>query len=112
MSQSDYVLRLVEGFSRIVARIVAGRRAGRLDEAQAEIASAAASVAGVEMTLVDLVGIEVIGRGMVDPARREVLRVLCAERAEVEAARGDAAAAARWRGHAEGLASMRGPGGS
>lgn len=102
--QTDYVLRLVEGFARVIARITAGRRAGRLDEAQAEIAAAAASMAGVDLSLVDLVGVEALAAGLRDPARREVLGRLCGERAEVEAARGDAAAAARWRRHAEALA--------
>jgi hypothetical protein len=106
----DYVLRLVEAFARVLARAVAGRRAGRLDEVQAELEAAAASMAGVELRLVELVGPAAVVAQLADPARLDFLARLCAERAEVEAARGDEAAAARWRAHATTLAAAVPPG--
>jgi hypothetical protein len=108
--QRDYVLRLAEAFARVLARAVAGRRAGRLDEVQAELETASASLAGVELRLVELVGPVAVAAQLADPARLDLLSRLCDERAEVEAARGDEPAAARWRGHARALAAAVPPG--
>ncbi len=97
---ADYVQRMVEGLARVLARIALGRKAGRLDEAQAEIADAAARIAGVDISLVDALGPAAIAAHLDDRRRLDALAALCDERAEVEAARGDTAAAARWRSHA------------
>jgi hypothetical protein len=97
---ADYVQRMVEGLARTLSRIAAGRKAGRLDQAQAEIADAAARVAGVDISLVDALGPTAITAHLDDHFRLGALASLCEERAEIEAARGDAAAAERWRSHA------------
>jgi hypothetical protein len=107
---SDYVLRLVEGLARVMARIAAGRRAGRLDEAAAEIEAAAASLGGIDLRLVEASEPAVVAALVVDPARRDVLARLAAERAELERARGDGAAGARWRRVADALAASVPPG--
>lgn len=97
---ADYVQRMVEGLARVLARIAAGRKAGRLDEAQGEIADAASRIAGVDISLVDVLGPLAITAHLDDRFRLDALASLCDERAELEAARGDQAAAGRWRGHA------------
>jgi len=107
---SDYILRLVEGLAKVMARIAAGRRAGRLDEAAAEIESAVASLGGIDLRLVEVSDPAVVAALVVDPARRDVLARLAAERAGVERARGDGAAEARWRRIADALAASVPPG--
>lgn len=97
---ADYVQRMVEGLARVLARIAASRTAGRLDEAQAEIGEAAARIAGVDISLVDALGPMAIAAHLDDRFRLGALASLCDERAEIEAARGDAPAAGRWRAHA------------
>jgi hypothetical protein len=97
---ADYVRRMVEGLARALARIAMGRKAGRLDEAEGEIAEAAARIAGVDISLVDVLGPTAIAAHIDDRFRLDALAALCDERAEVEAARGDAAAAERWHAHA------------
>lgn len=97
---ADYVQRMVEGLARTLARIAVGRRAGRLDQAQSEIADAAQRIAGVDISLVDVLGPTAITAHLDDRFRLDALASLCDERAEVEAARGDAAGAERWHAHA------------
>ncbi len=103
---ADYVTRVIEGFARAVARIAAGRKAGRLGEAQAEIAELARQVAGVDMGMLDAIGAQPVAAQLADRRQRDALATLCEEQAEVEAARGDAGASRRWREHA---AVFRGP---
>jgi hypothetical protein len=102
---SDYILRLVEGLAKVMARIAAGRRAGRLDEVAAEIEAAVASLGGIDLRLVEVSDPAMVAALVVDPARRDVLARLAAERAELERARGDGTAEARWRRIAEALAA-------
>jgi hypothetical protein len=102
---ADYVERMVEGLARVLARAVAHRRAGRLAEAQAELAEAAARIAGVDLGLVDLLGPAAIAAHLDDRFRLEALAGLCRERAELEVARGEEAAADRWRAHADAFAA-------
>lgn len=97
---ADHVQRMVEGLGLLLARIAAGRKAGRLEEAQREIGELAARLAGVDMGLVDVLGAPAIAAHLTDRRQLAALATLCEERAEIEAARGDAAGASRWRGHA------------
>ena len=97
---ADYVERMVEGLSRVLARIAAGRRAGRLDEARRELKDAAARIAGVDISLLDALGPAAIAAHLDDRFRLEALASLCEERAEIEAVANDPGAAARWRAHA------------
>ena len=92
--------RMVEGLARVLARAVAGRKAGRLAEARGELVEAAARIAGVDMDLLDRLGPGAIAAHLDDRFRLEALAALCQERAELEAAGGDGPAAARWRSHA------------
>src|SRR5512142_3511493 len=91
---------MVEGLARVLARAAMGRKAGRLDEAQGEISDAASRIAGVDMSLVDVLGPAAIAAHLDDRFRLDALASLCDERAEIEAARGDEAAAERWHAHA------------
>lgn len=100
---ADYVQRMVEGLARVLARVAAARKAGRLDEAQGEIVEAAARIGGVDLALVDVLGPVAITAHLDDRFRLDALASLCDERAEIEAVRGDAAAAARWHAHAAAL---------
>jgi hypothetical protein len=104
---ADYVQRMVEGLARVLARVAAGRKAGRLDEAQGEIADAAARIAGVDISLVDVLGPIAITAHLDDRFRLDALASLCDERAEIETARGDAAASERWHAHASAIRSKR-----
>jgi len=97
---ADYVQRMVEGLARVLARAAAGRRAGRLEEARRELGDAAARIAGVDLALLDALGPVAITAHLDDRFRLGALASLCEERAEIEAAAGDQAAAARWRAHA------------
>lgn len=97
---ADHVQRVVEGLGLLLARIAAGRKAGRLEEAEREIADLAARVAGVDMGLLGALGAPAIAAHLTDRRQLEALAALCEERAEVQAARGDAAGAGRWREHA------------
>jgi hypothetical protein len=97
---ADHVQRMVEGLARALARIAAGRKAGRLSEAQAELAELAVQVAGIDLRLVDVVGAPAVAAQLADRRQLEALAAICEERAEAEAVAGDAAGAARWRGHA------------
>lgn len=97
---ADYVQRMVEGLARALARIAAGRKAGRLADAPAELAELAVQVAGVDLNLLDVVGAQAIASQLTDGRQLHALAAICEERAEVEAARGDATGAARWREHA------------
>jgi len=97
---ADYVERMVEGLSRVLSRIAAERRAGRLDEARRQLKEAAARIAGVDVSLLDALGPAAIAAHLDDRFRLEALASLCQERAEIEADAGDQGAAARWRGHA------------
>ncbi len=97
---ADHVQRMVEGLARVLARIAAGRKAGRLSEAQVELDELAVQVAGIELRLVDVVGAVAVAAQLTDRRQLDALAAICEERAEVEAAAGDAAGAARWRGHA------------
>lgn len=94
---------MIEGLARVLARIAAARKAGRQREAEEEIKEAAARFAGVDIALVDVLGPAAIAAHLDDRFRLDALASLCEERAELEAARGDEAAAARWRGHATGF---------
>jgi hypothetical protein len=96
---ADHVQRIVEGLGLLLARIAAGRKAGRLDEAQREVADLAARVAGVNLDLLEVLGAPPIAAQLTDRRQLETLALLCEERAEIQAARGDPAGAARWRGH-------------
>jgi hypothetical protein len=97
---ADYVQRMIEGLARALARIAAGRSAGRLEEAERELADLAARVAGVDMNMLGVIGAQAIAAQLTDRRQLDALAQICEERAEVEAARGDAAGAARWRAHA------------
>jgi hypothetical protein len=97
---ADYVTRMIEGLARALARVAAGRKAGRLSEAQAELAALALQVAGVDMGLLDSIGARPIAAQLTDRRQLDALAQLCDERGALEADRGDEAAAARWREHA------------
>lgn len=97
---ADHVQRMVEGLGLLLARIAAGRKAGRLDPARRELGELAARVAGVDLGLVEALGAAPLAAQLADRRQLAALASICEERAEVEAAGGEAATAARWREHA------------
>jgi hypothetical protein len=97
----SYVERMIEGLAAVLARIAARRKSGKLEEAEAELAETFRRVAGVAPELLDAVGAEAVAAQLTNPEQVLALSDLCSERAEIEAARGDAASAERWRRHAE-----------
>ena len=93
----DWVQRMIEQLAAAVARIAGLRRAAALDEARAEVAAAASSIAGVDPAMVAGVDSASVTALVRDPDRLAVLARLLLERASIEADAGDAASAAAWR---------------
>jgi len=98
--QRDYVLRAIEAFARAVAAIVALRRDGQTERARQEIDQAARALIGADLALIDAVGLEAVAARVAGRENLARLATLLAERAEVEQARGDPAAAAGWAARA------------
>ncbi len=104
MLRDDWVMRMVRQLAAALARIAGLRKAGLLDEAARELDAALASLGGVDPRLVDGADPVVLAALVRDPARREALARLIAERAELAAARGDAKGAEALRAKARALA--------
>jgi hypothetical protein len=98
--QKDYVLRAIETFARAVAAIVALRMDGRTEQARHELDQAARGLMGADLALIDAVGLEVVAAQVGGRENLARLATLLAERAEVERASGDEAAASRWAARA------------
>jgi hypothetical protein len=98
--QRDYVLRAIEAFARAVAAIVSLRKDGQTETARHEIDRAARGLIGADLALIDAVGLDAVAAQIDGPENLARLATLLAERAEVERAGGDPAAAARWAARA------------
>jgi len=101
--QRDYIQRLVEALAQVTARLLTLRKAGQTGEALAEVERAAGSLLGVDLKLLEAIGPGPIAVQLGHPEKIEVLARLLDERAGLERARGDEAAAARWEARAAGL---------
>ncbi len=95
--REDYLLRMIRQLSEALARIMGLRRSGRREEAIEEVAAAMSSVAGIDPRLVESSDASVLAALLGDEGRRRALARLCLERADIEAERGDRAAAEAWR---------------
>jgi len=94
--QKDYVLRAIEAFARAVAAVVTLRREGQTEQARHQLDEAARGLIGADLGLIEAVGLEAVAARVDGRENLARLATLLAERAEVERASGDEAAAARW----------------
>lgn len=94
--QRDYILRAIEAFSKAVAAIVAHRLDGQTETARHEIDQAARQLIGADLSLIDAVGLDAVAAQVDGKENLARVATLLGERAEVERASGDPAAAARW----------------
>jgi hypothetical protein len=101
--QKDYVLRAIENFARAVAAIVALRKDGQAGQALHQLDEAARGLIGADLDLIEAVGLEAVAAQVDGRENLARLATLLAERAEVERASGDEAAAARWAARAAAL---------
>lgn len=101
--QRDYVLRAIEAFAKALAAIVALRLDGQTETARHEIDRVARGLIGADLALIDAVGLEAVAAQVDGRENLARLATLLAERAEVERAGGDQAAATRWAERAETL---------
>ncbi len=95
--REDFLLRMIRQLAEALARIGGLRRRGRREEAIEEVAAAMSASAGVDPLLVESSDASVLAALVGDEGRRRALARLCLERAEIEAERGDQAAAGAWR---------------
>jgi hypothetical protein len=98
--QRDYVLRAIEAFARAVAAIVALRQTGQVEQARQELDRAARGLTGADLGLIEAIGLEPVAAQVGGRENLARLATLLAERAEVERASGDPAAAERWASRA------------
>ena len=92
MIRQDYLLRMIQQLSGVLARIAGLRAGGRDDEALDEIGDAYGRFAGLNPSLIHTLGEEDLvallrARGGLDPQRTYVLAELLREEAEIFAAR-------------------------
>ncbi|HET9552377.1 MAG TPA: hypothetical protein VFP50_05365 [Anaeromyxobacteraceae bacterium] len=107
--QRDYILRIIEAFAQAMARILTLRKAGQHEAAKQEIAATARSLLGVDLGLLEAIGVGPVAAQLGHPDEIEALAKLVDERAGVERDRGDAAAADRWAGRAAELHALAHP---
>jgi hypothetical protein len=107
--ERDYILRIIDVLAKAVARVVALRKRGKLEEAVAELDATARSLLGVELGLLEAMGPATIAAQLDHPAKVDALARLVDERVALERARGDEEAARRWAAHAEALRSWAAP---
>jgi hypothetical protein len=107
--REDYVMRMVRQLAQALARIAGLRGASKLDEALAEADAAMAGLGGVDPRLVDSADPSVLVAVIRDPARREAVGRILAERAAIAEARGEAVRAAALREKSAALLASAGP---
>ena len=95
--ETDYVMRAVEQLVQALARVLGLRKAGRIDDAVAEVDAALSGIAGLDARLLLAVGADAVAAALREPVRMQVAGRLSAERASLLAQQGDAAGARRWR---------------
>jgi hypothetical protein len=100
----DYILRAIEAFAKALATIVAHRLDGQTETARHEIDDAARKLVGADLSLIDAVGLDAVAARVDGKENLARLATLLSERAEVERASGDLAAATKW---AERAATLR-----
>jgi hypothetical protein len=92
-SSSDYLLRMIEQIFRLIRRILALKRGGRVDEALAEVQAARAELFGPVADLLPRLDAETAAQVLTTPARIVAWARLLREEAALHRLRGDAALA-------------------
>src|SRR6266498_3036650 len=92
----DYILRIVEQLALALASVLRLRKKGAHDEAIAEVASAAAGIAGLDLRMAASVDAATLSTHVPEPPRLAALARLLLERAEIAREQGDAGELA-WR---------------
>lgn len=87
MLRDDTIMRLVQKLTEAIARIAGLRKAGLLDEAAEELRQAFAGLGAVDPRLAEEADAAVLLPLVQDPARREALARLLAERDALREAR-------------------------
>lgn len=91
-SERDFIRRLIEDFARMIAGIIALRRGGKLDEAEARIAEVARGLLGPWARDSELLDSQSLSQFLSDEKLARYASLI-AERANVRLAKGDAAGA-------------------
>jgi hypothetical protein len=86
--RDDYLMRMVRQLAQALARIAGLRNAGLLDQAERELDRALASLGGIDPRLAEQADAATLLSLVQDPARRDALARLLAERDAIRAARG------------------------
>jgi hypothetical protein len=110
--ERDLILRMIEDVARAVARAAALLAGGKTREARAEVEEAAASVAGVDLRLAEVLDARLLADRLGDPRRIEALALVVEARADVARAEEDGPGEGAWRAKAVALraeASRRAP---
>jgi hypothetical protein len=103
--REDHLMRMIRQLAAALARIAGLRKAALLDQAEEELDAAMASLGGIDPRLAEASDAAVLAALVRDPARREALSRLLAERAENLEARGEPVRAEAARGKSRALAS-------
>lgn len=102
LRERDFIRRLIEEFAQFLAGLLALRQAGRLDDAERELADASRKLLGpLALDAESLASVSLAK--LLSAERLACYCELIAERAEQRAARGDSAGAARDRLRADEL---------
>jgi Family of unknown function (DUF6483) len=90
IARRDYILRLIEQFAEMLARIVGLRKAGQLDEAQKLASETADGIFGSLRAMIDQVDASTAAGLLSAREKIAVYAALTAEEAEIVALKGDA----------------------
>ncbi len=97
IARRDYIMRLIEQFVEVLARIVGLRKSGKLDDAEKLVRETADGFFGSLRSMLDSVDASTAANLLGTKERIAVYAALTNEEAEIAAARGDARKAATRR---------------
>src|SRR5690242_12841704 len=86
----DYIMRLIEQFAQVLARIMGLRKEGKLDEAQKLVNETADGIFGSLRSMIDKVDASTAAGLLGGREKTAVYAALTAEEAEIAASKGDA----------------------
>lgn len=95
MLERDYVLRAIQQLAQAIGRILGLKRAGRLEEALAEVGVAADAIFGTLRSALDAIDPQSAARLLASREKIEAYAMLTAEEASIRRLMGEAAQAAR-----------------
>ena len=104
-ARDDYLLRMIEQIFRLIRRILALKRGGRVDEALAEVQAARAELFGPVAELLPRLDAETAAQLLTTPARIAAWARLLREEAALHRLRGDAALAGACERQAQAIAA-------